>query len=579
MPCPSCHTENDPAAQTCVSCRSPLPRAAGPSVLAGRYEIQSCLGKGGMGIVYKAYDRVLEEIVAIKVLLGQDAAGSMTARRFRSEIKLARRVTHRNVCRIHDYGEDGGREFISMQFVEGADLRARVRQGGGLPAEEAFEVALQIAEGLQAIHDEGIVHRDLKLANVMIDSQGVVRLMDFGIAKATEGAESLTGTGHIVGTPEYMSPEQIHAQPLDARSDVYSMGIILYELFTGRVPFSAGTPVAVLMQHLHEEPRLDDAQASAIPAAVRGVIQKALAKERNARHGSARELARDLRAARPPATLSGTRQTEAAALAGLATVTRSGHIPSPFHRRPWLWALLLAALVAVPIGLWAAYRGLGLLITAPPSPAPPEVPTFVATARAPSPEVPVVGGAGVRPAPAASTVSRVSGDLQSACDAGQAAACSAAGQRHETGDGVVRDARRAAALYRRACDLGSASGCTRLGILHNAGQGVEKDVAAAAELYEKGCSGGDGPGCNNLGTMYEFGVIGFEPDAARAAAYYRRACELTDAAGCGNLGVVMLAATSPSGTARDEAVRLLRQGCSGDGPRACKKLRDLGLAP
>jgi len=217
MLCPSCQTENDDSAQTCLSCRAALPRVAEGSLLASRYEIRSCLGKGGMGVVYLAYDRVLEETVAIKVLRGHAAEDPSTVRRFRSEIKLARRVTHRNVCRIHDYGVDEGVEYISMQFVAGLDLRTRLRESGGLQTDEAYEIALQIAEGLQAVHDEGIVHRDLKTPNVMLDGQGVVRLMDFGIAKATGGGESLTVTGHIVGTPEYMSPEQIRGEDIDAR--------------------------------------------------------------------------------------------------------------------------------------------------------------------------------------------------------------------------------------------------------------------------------------------------------------------------------------------------------------------------
>jgi len=578
MLCPSCQIDNDPAAATCVSCGTALPRAAEGSLLGGRYEIQSCLGKGGMGIVYKAYDRVLGETVAIKVLLGQDPADSSMARRFRSEIKLARRVTHRNVCRIHDYGEDGSRQYISMQFVEGADLHARVRQSGGLPPNEAFDVVLQIAEGLQAIHDEGIVHRDLKTANAMIDSQGVVRLMDFGIAKATEGGQSLTGTGQILGSPEYMSPEQIHAQPLDARSDVYSLGIIVFELFSGRVPFSADTIVGILMKHLHEEPPLDDPLASAIPPGVREVIRRALAKERDGRYSSARELADALRAAR----IGGEAAVRSGAALPTAPVPSAGSQAAPRPgRRPWLRALLLVSLLsALPVGLWAAYKLLALVVSPSPSPDAPDVRPLTADAPTASRVVSVSSSADATVLPTPDVPMHVvdAPTPTRTCDDGHAAACSAAGHRYETGDGVVRDPRRAAALYRRACDLGDASGCTRLGILHNSGDGVEKDFAVAADLYEKGCSAGDGPGCNNLGTMYEFGVIGFGPDVTRAAGYYRRACDLADAPGCGNLGIVMLDRRSPSGQ-RDEAIRLLRHGCSNNTPRACRKLQELGLAP
>src|SRR5262245_17217352 len=173
MHCPSCNADNDEAALSCAACRAPLPVAREGAVLGGRYEIRSCLGKGGMGVVYEAWDRMLEDRVAIKVLRRREGEDATAARRFRAEIKMARKVTHRNVCRIHDYGQDRGVEYISMQYVEGDDLRARVRGRGGLPAAEAHEIARQIAGALQAVHDEGIVHRDLKTANVMIDSQGV----------------------------------------------------------------------------------------------------------------------------------------------------------------------------------------------------------------------------------------------------------------------------------------------------------------------------------------------------------------------------------------------------------------------
>jgi serine/threonine protein kinase len=270
------------------------------SILAGRYEILEPLGKGGMGVVYKARDRVLDEDVAIKVLRPDVAASPEISRRFLAEIKLARAVSHKNVCRIHEYGEDRGLQYISMAFVDGVDLKRILRERGSLPADEAYDVALQVAEGLQAIHDEGIVHRDLKTPNLMMDSRRVVRLMDFGIAKQWEAdtAAALTQLGQIVGTPEYMSPEQVRGEKLDARSDIYALGIVLYELFTGQTPFRSETPIAMLMKHLHEAPAFEGAAAEKIPVALVPVLRKALAKSREERFSSVRELGEALRQAR-----------------------------------------------------------------------------------------------------------------------------------------------------------------------------------------------------------------------------------------------------------------------------------------
>jgi hypothetical protein len=261
------------------------------SRIAGRYEVQDLLGTGGMGSVYKVVDLLLRETIALKVL-DADIASEQTALRFREEIRLARRVSHRNVCRIHEYGEVDGLRYISMAFVEGADLKRILREQGPLPAAEAYSVTLSIAAGLQAIHDEGIVHRDLKSSNVMLSRTGVVQLMDFGIAKdaLTPAASRLTCTGAVVGTPEYMSPEQAMGRPVDARSDLYSLGIVVYELFTGRVPFHARTPVAVLFQQIKEPLRLDGEDAAAVPATLKPVLARALAKDPAERFASAEDL-------------------------------------------------------------------------------------------------------------------------------------------------------------------------------------------------------------------------------------------------------------------------------------------------
>ena len=302
MICPSCKAPNDDLAEACFTCGRALSALTHGAVIAGRYEVLSPLGRGGMGMVYKAHDRMLDETVAIKVLRAEFANTDEMAQRFRHEIKLARKVSHRNVCRIHEYGEDAGFRYISMEFVEGTDLRQlALRRGGCLGHEEGFEIAIQVADGLQAIHDVGIVHRDLKTTNIMLDERGLVRLMDFGIAKI-EGGERSTGAGltiagQIMGTPEYMSPEQCLGEKLDHRSDLYALGIVIYEMFSGNVPFKGDTPVATLFKHIQDPVPFDTAGASRIPLAAVPVLRRALAKNRADRFASASATADALRRA------------------------------------------------------------------------------------------------------------------------------------------------------------------------------------------------------------------------------------------------------------------------------------------
>jgi serine/threonine-protein kinase len=302
-------------------------------VVAARYEILSTLGKGGMGMVYKAHDRLLEETVALKVLRPEVADSPEFGRRFRAEIKLARSVSHKNVCRIHEYGEDGPLRYISMAFLDGVDLRQILREKGPFPPAQALDVCVQIAEGLQAIHDEGIVHRDLKTPNVMMDARGVVRLMDFGIAKQWEAdtAASMTAMGQIVGTPEYMSPEHIRGEKLDGRSDLYALGVVAYELFTGHAPFRAETPMGILIKHLNEPPPLE-AATDRLPPSVLPVLRRTLAKDRNERYATARELAQALRASGAPPAQAGT--LAAAGPAPPAEPTARVHMPQASPRTP-----------------------------------------------------------------------------------------------------------------------------------------------------------------------------------------------------------------------------------------------------
>jgi serine/threonine protein kinase len=301
MICPSCKSKNDDGAEACFTCGRALTALTQGALIASRYEVQKPVGRGGMGMVYRAHDRMLDEIVAIKVLRAELAGTSEAAQRFRSEIKLARKVSHRNVCRIHEYGEDGGVRYISMEYVEGTDVKQILRDGG-LTIEEAFEVCIQVADGLQAIHEVGIIHRDMKTPNIMLmrdqAQRPVIRLMDFGIAKfETSNTGGLTSTGQIMGTPEYMSPEQCLGEKIDHRSDVYAAGVVTYEIFTGQVPYKGDTAVATLFKHIQDPIPVEGPAAARLPPSLIPVIRHALAKNRADRFKSAHDMATALREA------------------------------------------------------------------------------------------------------------------------------------------------------------------------------------------------------------------------------------------------------------------------------------------
>ena len=375
-------------------------------VFHGRYEILGPLGRGGMGMVYKARDRRLDEVVAIKVLRPDFGADPTMAERFRSEIKLARKVRHRNVCAIHDYGEDQGLLYISMEYIEGVDLKQVLRQSGALAADRGYEVSIQIAEGLQAVHDAGIIHRDLKTPNIMSDGAGMARLMDFGVAKRM-GEGAATVTGQIVGTPEYMSPEQAQGLKVDTRSDIYALGIVLYEIFTGQVPFRGETPISTILKHLNDPPPLDGPQAVGIPETLKPVLRRCLAKDPANRYATAREVRDALEEARHPS-----RRQQPIATEVLQAPTLPRGIP-PRRRRalsPWLLAIpLVAAAVVFPLLRGTAPAGVAPPTTATaalaPTAPPASVPAVPVDSRPALPVTPasLAAASSVRPSPAGST--------------------------------------------------------------------------------------------------------------------------------------------------------------------------------
>jgi hypothetical protein len=292
--CPSCRTENRPAARGCRRCHKALPTLVRGDVVGQRFEILDLLGTGGMGVVFKATDRTLDETVALKTLRTDLDESANMASRFRSEIRLARRVSSPHVCRIYEYGEDGELRFISMEYVEGVTLRDLLHESGGLPVDVALDIAAQILAGLTAIHDIGIMHRDVKPSNLIRTRAGLVKLMDFGIAKELDGA-TLTAAGQAVGTPEYMSPEQVTGRKLDLRTDIYTTGIVLFELLTGVSPFRGEKPLEVAHKQVKEQPNL---QVPGIPPELAPILARALAKDREGRFASVHELGEALAAAR-----------------------------------------------------------------------------------------------------------------------------------------------------------------------------------------------------------------------------------------------------------------------------------------
>jgi len=264
-------------------------------VFADRYEILGTLGKGGMGVVYRARDRQLDEVVALKLLRAEALAGDPTLLdRFKQEIKLARRITHRNVLRTHDFGETAGVPYISMEYLEGVTLKELVRNRGALPLGVGLSVAKQMCHGLGAAHEGGVVHRDIKPQNMLIlPETGELKIMDFGIARVSSieaGDAGLTIAGTVMGTPDYMPPEQAQGRPADFRSDLYSLAVVFFEIFTGKLPFRADTSMAVVAAHLQLQPPRPRSFDPGLPPELEAAILKGLQKDPARRFQSADEV-------------------------------------------------------------------------------------------------------------------------------------------------------------------------------------------------------------------------------------------------------------------------------------------------
>jgi eukaryotic-like serine/threonine-protein kinase len=382
MECPQCGLSNPPGVSVCTTCATPLPwddrtltispgsrspftgtsqppgvgsgqsaRSAWSStaepasftaalepgrVLGNRYEILQILGEGGMGAVYKSMDRELERLVAIKVIRPELARYPDVLQRFKQELILARQVTHRNVIRIFDLGEAEGIKFITMEYIEGRDLKGLIREKGKFEPKAAVDVIAQVCRALEAAHSEGVIHRDLKPQNIMVDPQGKVSVMDFGIARSMEMGGGMTQTGALVGTIEYMSPEQAKGETLDARSDLFSLGIIFYEVLTGNSPFVAETAMASLYKRIKETARPPIELRPDIPRVLNNIVLRCLETDREKRYANAAEILQDL------GIWQGTRM-------GTVVAPARSRFPIEKFARDWKWIAGAAAVVLLAV--------------------------------------------------------------------------------------------------------------------------------------------------------------------------------------------------------------------------------------
>jgi serine/threonine protein kinase/tetratricopeptide (TPR) repeat protein len=311
MRCPRCDSENPESSRYCSNCAAPLrqPEVSSPpqtqtfegfeqelergSLFAGRYHVIEELGSGGMGKVYKVYDEKIKEIVALKLIRPELSAKAKTLERFREEIRLARKIIHKNICRMYDLNEDQGTLYITMEYVPGEDLKSMIRMVGKLSPLQAVFIGKQVCGGLAEAHKLGIVHRDLKPKNIMVDRDGNARIMDFGLARSLE-EKGITGGRAMIGTAEYMSPEQAEGKKADSRSDIYSVGVILFEMVSGRFLFEGETALSVAIKHKTEQPPDPRKFNPEVPEALAHLILKCLEKDKEKRYQSAEELLAEL---------------------------------------------------------------------------------------------------------------------------------------------------------------------------------------------------------------------------------------------------------------------------------------------
>jgi len=326
-------------------------------VLGNRYEIQQVLGEGGMAKVFLGTDRVLSRTVAVKVLAPQYAEDQQFVARFRREAQAAAALNHPNIVSVFDTGSNGNVHYIVMEYVEGKTLQETLREESRLTPERSIEIGEAVARALSAAHAKGLVHRDIKPGNIMITREGQVKVMDFGIARATT-SDTVTQTAAVLGTAAYLSPEQAQGETVDHRSDIYSLGVVLYEMLTGRQPFTGESPVSIAYRHVTEDPVPPSRLNPDVPEALDAIVMKAMAKSPDDRYQTAQELIDDLRRA-----AEGMPVAAAAVLPGATTqvIDRASHTQvmtgpieeemeeEPGRRVGWIvfWTLLILAVLGL----------------------------------------------------------------------------------------------------------------------------------------------------------------------------------------------------------------------------------------
>lgn len=444
---------------TATACRdaAPRPHDATLAALEVRYEIAALVGSGGMGKVYRARDRETNETVAIKVLLPDIAHDPAMAERFKNELRLARRITHKNVCRIYDFNRIGDVAFITMEFVDGESLRAYLRRCAPLAVDVARNLLQQIIDGLREAHAQGVVHRDLKPENIML-ARGAVKIMDFGIARSLHA--QATTTSAFLGTPAYIAPEQAQGKPIDQRADVYALGLIFYECLTGRAAFSGDTPIEVALKQVNERPLAPRRIVAAVPAHVEAIIMRCLEKDPEKRYASVEQLSQALAAG-------------ASSAPRIAEPRAS--VAAPRRRRwPWVGA---AALIAAAIAYQQRPAPTPIVSATPPKQMPMLTPPPVATT---TPDAIPTG-------PERATLHQ---QLLAAAEAGEPQAQYRLALAMTAGPVAIRDEQKAAQWMQRAAESNYVEAQFALGKIYERGRGVPQDIVIARHWYERAAAAG-----------------------------------------------------------------------------------------